>query len=952
MHRKTSATRGCPAVMIRAMIFFVVVFSMPLSPTKADTPKTKSRQARQDSTDRTDQTATSKSLPDPSNKSSSKPDYQALLRSMSKADFATRRLIARQLWNDREQSREIIQAATHDDDPEIAGRAQWILKQWQKGILPGVSPKVAGLLTLSKENDKLISTLLDMGEFRTQAIAIAESGDSKSKAEIRKLTADYLQQYFIVYVTRALANGTLGDLWNLVDQVAETEELCLTRIEMMGLLDIEIDNTNLLPPVSATWDPNKIQRFKVMLWAALENDQEARKAAGDSVDLLQRLAIVTRDVETLTQVDSILNARSAAIAIIASDWIEDDQVRSQKLDAILNHPILQGELTPAENLMLVHSLGCVGQMKQVRKRLENVDAIETSTFFAFTNQYQEAMDALELDLEDVGASVEKDILQSLTSARDVRPDNQTPEKFRRALQWLKIQFQIGNELGGWQLADRIWQTLARAEVTEDNVELFARIRGELLGAVSETEQKERLLGMLTGKAQGVTNDDFDFLITLLTDCDRSSFSVILAVITDVFSDRSTIEHAMATVDLFEGRIPTGFDPDQDFVRLVDSLVRPDQSDRLTRLRSQGESGLIIVRMLQRHQQYELAERYFEQMLSDGDVPAFLQLAQKYLRSGSADSALEQYQSIIESDSPLQNSSSSDWINAVVGEAVALDRLSIDDLSEKAWEQVDWISLSPDPNERMAMATELAETGHHRTIVSSLSRIAVISCFDDETAAAEPLRLYSIADAFDSLRKSDAISSTRKRAACMNAAWWYPLAIDAVDHPAFQIRWMLGFSYRSGTARLDSAILEQNETLAARSVDRLLTIQPLDILFAENTVPRLKDAGWDQLSTSSLDRVLENGQTHLNAFPLDAGVCNNLAWVAAKSDRALPSALKWSRLAVDRFPESTVYRDTLAEVLFHLDRPREALQIEQDCLLDDPGQWHLHEQIERFESVEN
>jgi hypothetical protein len=107
-----------------------------------------------------------------------------------------------------------------------------------------------------------------------------------------------------------------------------------------------------------------------------------------------------------------------------------------------------------------------------------------------------------------------------------------------------------------------------------------------------------------------------------------------------------------------------------------------------------------------------------------------------------------------------------------------------------------------------------------------------------------------------------------------------------------------------------------------------------------------------LAKSSLDRVLENGQTHLDAFPLDAGVSNNLAWVAAKSDRALPSALIWSRLAVDRFPDSTVYRDTLAEVLFHLDRPREALRIEQDCLLDDPGQWHLHEQIERFESVKD
>jgi hypothetical protein len=82
-------------------------------------------------------------------------------------------------------------------------------------------------------------------------------------------------------------------------------------------------------------------------------------------------------------------------------------------------------------------------------------------------------------------------------------------------------------------------------------------------------------------------------------------------------------------------------------------------------------------------------------------------------------------------------------------------------------------------------------------------------------------------------------------------------------------------------------------------------------------------------------------------------CNNLAWVAAMNERRLDDALELSELAVYVEPESAIYRDTLAEVLFLLDRKTEALQVEQGCLLDDPTQWHLHQQIQKYsDAIEN
>ena len=62
---------------------------------------------------------------------------------------------------------------------------------------------------------------------------------------------------------------------------------------------------------------------------------------------------------------------------------------------------------------------------------------------------------------------------------------------------------------------------------------------------------------------------------------------------------------------------------------------------------------------------------------------------------------------------------------------------------------------------------------------------------------------------------------------------------------------------------------------------------------------------------------------------------------------LDEALGLAEQAVYCEPESTTYRDTLAEVLFLLDRKNEALEIETACLLDDPAEWHLHQQIKKY-----
>ena len=148
-------------------------------------------------------------------------------------------------------------------------------------------------------------------------------------------------------------------------------------------------------------------------------------------------------------------------------------------------------------------------------------------------------------------------------------------------------------------------------------------------------------------------------------------------------------------------------------------------------------------------------------------------------------------------------------------------------------------------------------------------------------------------------------------------------------------------------RLEAAVSEKDHDTVVESLQRILELDPLDISFSEEQLPLMRMAGMKQLADTVLDQIVDAGVDHAARFSHDAMTCNNVAWVAAKNQRRLDDALDLATLAVTAEPESTTYRDTLAEILFLLGRKKEALQVEQACLLDDPGQWHLHEQIKKF-----
>ncbi len=93
--------------------------------------------------------------------------------------------------------------------------------------------------------------------------------------------------------------------------------------------------------------------------------------------------------------------------------------------------------------------------------------------------------------------------------------------------------------------------------------------------------------------------------------------------------------------------------------------------------------------------------------------------------------------------------------------------------------------------------------------------------------------------------------------------------------------------------------------------------------------------------------LEHYHQHLDRYPDDAMVHNNLAWMLANLNRHLPEALEHAVRATELAPHEATYMDTLAEVKYRLGDHTAAVELTLRCLQLRPKHQHFHQQLQRF-----
>lgn len=292
------------------------------------------------------------------------------------------------------------------------------------------------------------------------------------------------------------------------------------------------------------------------------------------------------------------------------------------------------------------------------------------------------------------------------------------------------------------------------------------------------------------------------------------------------------------------------------------------------------------------------------------------------------------------------------------------------LANELRSQLRVMAASPSTDMRQQMADTLADAGMWELAEELYQSLLLITAFEsDETLAMmdiaraynrfvfqrttnEPVDEGNAAEAELEQLTSDAIEKRRQ------AVRWYDLSfagtlaasdyqeINYVLLPQLILRNQLELILQS-----DQKQLSPNEQQEVERIFRLLLrFEPIEIHTAELTLPRIKQLGMGESADEWLDQIVTAGKRHLHQFPNDATTANNVAWCAVRNHSRLDDALAMSRQAVAIEPDSAVYRDTLAEVLAQMGEIDQALQLERTGLLDDPGQWHLHLQIDRFESM--
>ncbi len=336
------------------------------------------------------------------------------------------------------------------------------------------------------------------------------------------------------------------------------------------------------------------------------------------------------------------------------------------------------------------------------------------------------------------------------------------------------------------------------------------------------------------------------------------------------------------------------------------------------------------------------------MAQSGDVEALFHLAEQELDRGRSATALSLFKSVFDAITDqgrrggrLGSHDVALAVKALIGSWTIARRSGDDQRSEELMREIRLTLCSPSTDLRSAIADYLGERGEALLAMEAYEVLLPMTLFGNQ----ESTGLYDVARSYSLLaRKTNPTEAAR----------WFDLAVggtlDSVNYrpgayitlPLYVRRWSI-----------EAAIGRKYAEEVQHHLQRILKLDPMDIDFAERLLPEMRKAGMDELADQALNEIVDRGLDYTEAFPFDAMSSNNLAWVAAMNEQRLIDALELAQRAVYAEPDSAIYRDTLAEVLFLLDRKVEALQVEQACLLDDPSQWHLHEQVKKYQTaVEN
>ena len=887
-------------------------------------------------------------------------DDSALIELLTRDLHGERQLAMLEVWRRRGALRDSVKRLALDKDPEVRGRANWILGQWSRGVVPE-TPKDLRQWLLQRTTAESLQGLLQQGYFRAVVVALEESASRPDAQAVRDRVAANLTNQFSTYALKAYESDSILDLIEILNLVSNTVELAVSRYQLSRELGSLDDSFQLLPSTAATWTPLLRLQAECVLRFLHGDLAGAHEKASQSIDpeLLLRLRMVSGEWESLSE-DLALRAKDSrrgslertrllVLTLAASDRalvspllparmkeLRDDAVRQ-----LLDEPIEDSVEGKLASVMRWKGLASHGEVNQAVELLRKINPSDAAALCKDSSRVADAFDAMERPLSRVDIELDQWIAEALKQQRASNVRDLTPE-IREMLTLMQCLIAIGYDERGFELADQ----LANSGVKLGTIDL----REFVLSTLSLTKKMDWILQLaVPPDAIEITLETYNTISRNLTDCELSTLRTVVGAFAEANPDATLGENLAQAVELFmasDSELVGDRVHETQFLKIFTYLFKdptPEQNvEVLARNKKSPRLNLDFVKLFRKHGQTRFAELCLSELMSRGDREAILMWAQWSADAGRVEEAEDAYLELSRTSESESGQSSQLQVKSdllPVQARIGLWRLAKlrqdDQTASQLLQGIRFALCSPNLSARNELGEYLADTAESELALAVFENLLPVVALGQRGS----LGLYDVARRYAPLIQKSQPQS---------AAKWFDLALNQtlfdvdfragayVTLPMFVHRWAL-----------EAEIRDENRDRIQLRLSRMLQLDAMDIDFAERLLPMMREIGMETDAKNVLDEIIDQGIAHAARFPFDAMTANNVAWVAAVNRQRLEDALVLSKVSVRAEPESPVYRDTLAEVLFQLERPEEALQIEEACLLDDPTQWHLHEQCSKY-----
>ncbi|MCP4943208.1 MAG: hypothetical protein GY924_14675 [Planctomycetaceae bacterium] len=890
-------------------------------------------------------------------------DLRSIETALSSSKFADRQHAMWLLGEDPDKTASLVQQAKRSFSPEVAARAEWIEKAWQRGVLFGED---GGDLAYGMGASRL-DLLLDQGRFDAVLFALGATVDGQSYRKVKSKVANLLSTRFASVAQRALESQQLSKLVEIIDVVAESRDLAVCRLQLLQWMGADLKVKGLLPECAKDWTADQCDEIMVLLLYQAGEVEEAIAQARrleNKQSLHSCLILDSRWNELADEAMIVVNDSEAGSEAFTQAWsrilIAADRSGNQELRREAIETLSEGVLDESDKVrgMRWRSLAMHGQIEAAlviadqQRIASSIDlslaASRPERTFALLGHPLELVDSQYAEWVDQALKRQKASQKLGGLSRFVCPE------VEKLMQLINCLSAVGRDDVAFVIAKRFCERW-KVEISGSS-DSIASIRKSLVERLSPVIRKQWieklvLVGNSNGDPKKLAPSDKSLLADSISDCDFTTLSLLLDAVRELQESETLSDQLAAVCQIARGNTYAGVNVDKVLESMMASINKRFDAPRW---KAQVPAPFLkdVYGLLLKHGRHELAGAYLRQHAGQGGVDAMLRLAESELSTGSMAKAKELFSQIEtlagRRKATTQRSTFGSvgvWevakVKALVGRLVCARRIGDQTLATSLKNKLEVILCSPSLEFRMEIASYLREYGETdlaTQVYKALVPIAALPSDYMQTTSGK-VSLYDVTLKY--------VLTIEKEQPSEAARLFDIAVIGMVDSGGYLARAYVALPLMIQEWRLQAAVSAKDRDTAVESVQRILELDPLDISFSEEQLPLMRTAGMEQIADTVLDQIVDAGVDHAERFSHDAMTCNNVAWVAAKNQRRLNDALDLAMLAVRAEPESTTYRDTLAEILFLLGRKEEALQIEQACLLDDPGQWHLHEQIKKF-----